>query len=199
MGQTAIPRNLVTVRQLEIPGKSNGGYPHDKTAQAASPAALPLCRVSCLAQKMNTEKVPQLLLSWFVSEEFAHSTIKDTPDFQSSSSSAVSRGVQLCGSTGARVSQKYRQKSNHSEHSIFTFRTEPFYIGTFILIKICTFKSHMLSSPTELEHWITTALSVRTVLRVYASKVARKFVTISFNFASVWSEIFPSVLWEEFS
>lgn len=41
--------------------------------------------------------------------------------------------------------------------------------------------------------------TVITVLRVYASKVARKFVTISFNFASVWSEIFPSVLWEELS
>lgn len=80
-------------------------------------------------------------------------------------------------------------------------------MGTFILTEICTFKSHMLlSSLTELEHWITTAWSGLLepawsgllVLRVYASKVDRNFVTISFNFASVWSEIFPSVLWEEF-
>lgn len=45
----------------------------------------------------------------------------------------------------------------------------------------------------------TAAWSVSIVLRVYASKVARKLVTISFSFASVWSEILPSVLLKEHS
>lgn len=73
--------------------------------------------------------------------------------------------------------------------------SKSFYMETFILSEICTFKSHILLSlwwscstrpqkPPGLFEW----------LQAYASKVDRKFVTISFNLASVWSEIFPSVL-----
>lgn len=61
MGQTAIQRNALSQCQAVKRFLSSPvGYPHDRTTQAASPAALPFCRISCLEQRMNTEKVPQL-------------------------------------------------------------------------------------------------------------------------------------------
>lgn len=129
--------------------KSSGCYPHNTTAQAASPAALPFCRMSCLAPTMNNENVPQ----------FCHSpgSCQGSLLTQPSKTALISR-VPLAGlHPGESSSVVYRRKSepevrtksNHSEHSVFTFRTELFYMGTFILIKICTFKSHMLSYLTE--------------------------------------------------
>lgn len=150
MGQTAIPRNALSQCQAGTRFRSSPvGYPWDKTAPAASPAALPFCRTSCLAQTMNTEKAPQLC-----------------PSPGSCQGSLLTQPLKIPPIARAPLAglwffrHKRQTTGNNSQHSIFTFRTEPLYMGTFILTEICTFKSHMLSPLTELEHWITTAWSV---------------------------------------
>lgn len=125
MGQTAIPRNSVSVRQL--------GYFCEVQWVLSPQEDSPHCLASCTAFLQEQLPGPNyehwecpsaLSLSWVVSGEFAHLTIRS--DFKSSSSRAVSRGVQLCG----LQAQEWAASTDKKQ----SFRTQYFYIqnGAFL-------------------------------------------------------------------
>lgn len=168
---------------------------------------MPLCRISCLAQMMNTEKVPQPCHS--------PGSCKGSLPPQPLRIPLISR-VPLAGlcpeqfiSVVLQAQERARSTDKKQSH-----RTQYFYIQNRAFLHgnlyshrdlyiqvahaFVVFDGAGTRITTAWSGLLEPAWSGLLVLRVYASKVDRNFVTISFNFASVWSEIFPSVLWEEF-